>query len=287
MSVINTIVKEKKHVKRSDGYHPVSQWTSSDTVEMPNGKTLSENRVELTQAEYDALPDTKLTDGVDYFITDGEGGGGSSVVVDSTLTVEGAAADAKAVGDVLAGISSPINSINMYYDPETDIEYKKNQDGEWVEVEKVGLLKSYFYNNGIAYKDLVTTVGGSGSSGTTVLETDHILVTATGDSANGRRQGIRIKDSVDLTNISTLWLDYEVTNGNQNVLVSITINTSINDASFYDNANAKKIANNLSTGAKGTIALDVSSVSGSYYIYAGVVSSGSGTQTKFNKISYM
>ena len=74
MSVIDTIIKEKRHVKKSDGYHPVSQWTSSDTVEMPNGKTLSENEVRLTQAEYDALPDSKYTDCVHYYIEDAEGG---------------------------------------------------------------------------------------------------------------------------------------------------------------------------------------------------------------------
>lgn len=31
----------------------------------------SSQSVELTQAEYDALPDTKLTDNVTYFVTDG------------------------------------------------------------------------------------------------------------------------------------------------------------------------------------------------------------------------
>ena len=34
--------------------------------------------VELTQAEYDALPDTKLTDNKNYFIKDGKGGGSGS-----------------------------------------------------------------------------------------------------------------------------------------------------------------------------------------------------------------
>lgn len=37
----------------------------------------SSDDVELTQAEYDALPDTKLTDNKNYFITDGKGGSGS------------------------------------------------------------------------------------------------------------------------------------------------------------------------------------------------------------------
>lgn len=49
-------------------------------VELPDGTQYdlggsgggSANIVELTQAEYDALPDTKLTDDVTYFIKDGE-----------------------------------------------------------------------------------------------------------------------------------------------------------------------------------------------------------------------
>lgn len=40
------------------------------------------NVIELTKAEYDALPDTKLTDGKQYFITDySESGGSGSVGV--------------------------------------------------------------------------------------------------------------------------------------------------------------------------------------------------------------
>ena len=34
--------------------------------------------IELTQAEWDALPSSKLTDGIIYVITDGSGGGGGS-----------------------------------------------------------------------------------------------------------------------------------------------------------------------------------------------------------------
>lgn len=33
-----------------------------------------DNAVELTQAQYDALPSSKLTDGVDYYITDAQAG---------------------------------------------------------------------------------------------------------------------------------------------------------------------------------------------------------------------
>lgn len=49
--------------------------TASDGTEGSGG---SDSSVELTQAEYDALPDTKLTDNKNYFIKDGKGGGSGS-----------------------------------------------------------------------------------------------------------------------------------------------------------------------------------------------------------------
>jgi hypothetical protein len=104
---------------------------------MSNGKTLSENTVELTQEEYDALPDTKLTDGVNYFITDGEGGGGgTSITLDTTLTVEGQAADAKAVGDALTGVNK---KINVVFSENSDYIQVITSTGEVVNVHKVGL----------------------------------------------------------------------------------------------------------------------------------------------------
>lgn len=44
-----------------------------------------DSSVELTQKEYDALPDTKLTDNKNYFIKDGKGGGGSGSGYSETL----------------------------------------------------------------------------------------------------------------------------------------------------------------------------------------------------------
>lgn len=56
----------------STAYIKTIEITSSDGTEGGGGSDAS---VELTQAEYDALPDTKLTDNKNYFIKDGKGGG--------------------------------------------------------------------------------------------------------------------------------------------------------------------------------------------------------------------
>lgn len=79
---VNIIIPEVGLVnKESSGLCPQldesdNKFLMSDgTWGVPDGKT-----VECTQAEYDVLPDTKNSDGVLYFITDGEGvnqGGGS------------------------------------------------------------------------------------------------------------------------------------------------------------------------------------------------------------------
>lgn len=65
-----------------------------DDVEVNGVSVVDANKVakitsykEVTQAEYDALPATKLTDGIAYFIKDGSGGGGS---VDYLKVVNGA-----------------------------------------------------------------------------------------------------------------------------------------------------------------------------------------------------
>ena len=70
MAILSGRKRFKDYLKTDSGYILTSRYTHADSVEMPNGKTLDENFVELTLAEYEALPDTKLTDGVQYFITD-------------------------------------------------------------------------------------------------------------------------------------------------------------------------------------------------------------------------
>ena len=48
-------------------------------------ETTSQSR-NLTQAEYDALPDTKYTDGIEYFITDAEPLDASTIAYDNTAS---------------------------------------------------------------------------------------------------------------------------------------------------------------------------------------------------------
>lgn len=84
MAIDGGYIKYKKYMKQENGnYKLTSYHTSSNTVHFDDGKTAEEKiqemqeqidtaGVELTQEEYDALPDEKLTDGITYYITDGD-----------------------------------------------------------------------------------------------------------------------------------------------------------------------------------------------------------------------
>ena len=85
MSISNEHLRYKRHIKQEDGsYKLVSHWTSAETVELANGLTLENSQVELTQAEYDALPEEEKMNGAEYFITDAESGEAGAVGVDIT-----------------------------------------------------------------------------------------------------------------------------------------------------------------------------------------------------------
>lgn len=65
------------------------QWKSTNTIDSTLGRWREfefDSIVELTQAEYDALPDTKNSDDKTYFIVDGQGGGGGGASTLAELT---------------------------------------------------------------------------------------------------------------------------------------------------------------------------------------------------------
>ena len=75
-----------------------------------------DNSRTLTYEQYEALTESEKTNGTTYYITDANPvSAGSSVEIDTTLTVEGKAADAKAVGDAIAELRALFESINIKY----------------------------------------------------------------------------------------------------------------------------------------------------------------------------
>lgn len=125
MALLNGHERQAKTVADADGNHKkLSMWTHADSVELANGLTLEESEVYLTQAEYDALPNTKFTDNVVYNITDaGFGNTGISangVTYDNTSGLE--SDDVQGAIDELKDITDGINDAISNVDNTADID---------------------------------------------------------------------------------------------------------------------------------------------------------------------
>ena len=103
-------------------------------------ETTSQSR-NLTQAEYDALPDTKYTDGIEYFITDAEPLDASTIAYDNTTSKMTAT-------NVQAGIdelNSNLTQVQSQIVPTASIEIGENAS-------KAYNVGDFLVKNGILYK---------------------------------------------------------------------------------------------------------------------------------------
>ena len=74
-------------------------------------ETTSQSRT-LTQAEYDALPDTKYTDGIEYFITDAEPLDASTIAYDNTASKMTATNVQAGIDELNSNINNSIGDIS-------------------------------------------------------------------------------------------------------------------------------------------------------------------------------
>lgn len=260
MSILSGFKKYKDYIKTSSGYQLASRWTSSDTVEMKNGKTLT-NNIDTTLKVSGAFADAKAV---------GDAIANVAIETDTTLTVSGAAADAKAVGDKIAGISTPINSINMYYDPTTDIKYLKNQDGEWVKDGYGGLLNVYLYKNGEVNSDLIGTFKLSSkmsSNNTITFNASTIDIQYKTTSNVWVVGGFETEKTFDVTNINRIAITYNITSTASlgcDIRVGLCSTNNVDYNTEYATESIMLVAGK--TTASGTVYIDTSSLSGYYYL---------------------
>lgn len=116
------IVNGKKYKVLQNGIWKIlSFFTKASDVTFDDGMNAEEKiqeiekngfGIEITQAEYDALSEEEKNSGV-YWVTDGQGGGGDggSIELDTTLSIEGMAADAKAVGDIKISYTDVVDNL--------------------------------------------------------------------------------------------------------------------------------------------------------------------------------
>lgn len=158
----------------------------------------------------------------------GDKGDGANIVLDTTLKNSGQAADAKAVGDAIALLDSGVR-----YDTDTDMVQILGSDGNWHNWKYGGLSATYLFNEGVFNTDLVGGfINGNDGSGD-VTDKNYIAGTnsvSTGVTGNNTSTTILTETMVDLTNYSIL------------------------GATIFEGSVEKNVE------------LDISSLSGSYYV---------------------
>lgn len=213
---------------------------------------------ELTYAEYLALTEEEKNNGTTYYITDaGSTSVQPSIEVDTTLSVEGAAADAKAVGDAIAELRALINSINIQYLNTTeDMVQIKGADGNWHDWATGGLKNRYLFKNGDQCIDITGGWVYTKTSGTcegSITETMNLSGTGVA-GASGICQ-YATKNVVDFSGFSKLRVEYtELYCGRSG---HASNNSTIN---FYI-AGVKVATLNQDSEAQGILEINISNIS--------------------------
>ena len=231
--------------------------------------------VELTKAQFDALSEEERNNG-DYYTFDSTSdtkgtyyhngksytGDGGNVKVDPTLSIEGQAADAKAVGD----------AITVRYNEETD-HFEVLKDGEWEQTKiKVGLLKQILFsanNNEASFEaSSYSAIGSQGVSPTlTIGETMNAYVS----NSTARTYGTLVSELIDVTNYDKLVVYHKSTNSRSSYIEQ---NASVEWVKMYvtDSLSSKMtplasimLLNGIKT-SEGEVTLDLSHVAGNVYI---------------------
>lgn len=218
----------------------------------------------------------------------GPKGDGSDVV----QTLEGGETD-KAPS--VAAVKNAIDNIGMKYDPATDVKYLRNQDGEWVAAGMGGLLwDGYLYNFGNINTEYAGDPDKNYASTTyhTYTEnSDHIYM-RTQSGGRNTYLNLMFPGSVDLSNYSKLVMNAHSLSTHTNVGMEVSIGVSkvaigsnpITNCEKYIYSNENKSESYVAT----PLSLDVSDLSGEYYVYIQVnmtdSASGVYAQTKIYEV---
>lgn len=177
-----------------------------------------------------------------------------------------------------------ISSLKQYIGGEwVDQTAKRYQNGEWVDLR--GII--YLYKNGNAFDDItggLEALAISGSfwkSSDVTFDSDRIIFNSTPNTACVSYA--TTKKKIDLTNRNSIVLNslsFTATGQYAKGKLGVT-STKTDYTSLHDNAVAFK---EFGTGTTGEVILDISSLSGEYYVAFGISSESSGGRLEVSEV---